>query len=91
MQLPHRCSTSETAPGRPLRPAASQRVCPVQCSRTCLQQPSRFTTTTDSGLLVVGSYLSWDDYFIALAFLSAQRSKDPNKQVGMMCMCRWHY
>lgn len=27
------------------------------------------------------SYLSWDDYFIALAFLSAQRSKDPNKQV----------
>lgn len=26
--------------------------------------------------------LSWDDYFIALAFLSAQRSKDPNKQVG---------
>jgi len=28
-------------------------------------------------------YLSWDDYFIALAFLSAQRSKDPNKQVSM--------
>ncbi|KXZ48352.1 hypothetical protein GPECTOR_28g759 [Gonium pectorale] len=26
--------------------------------------------------------LSWDDYFMALAFLSAQRSKDPNKQVG---------
>ena len=28
-------------------------------------------------------YLSWDDYFIALAFLSAQRSKDPNKQVRL--------
>ena len=28
------------------------------------------------------SYLSWDDYFMAVAFLSAQRSKDPNKQVG---------
>lgn len=28
------------------------------------------------------SYLSWDDYFMALAFLSAQRSKDPSKQVG---------
>lgn len=27
-------------------------------------------------------YLSWDDYFMAIAFLSAQRSKDPNKQVG---------
>ena len=27
-------------------------------------------------------YLSWDDYFMSLAFLSAMRSKDPNKQVG---------
>ena len=27
------------------------------------------------------SYLSWDDYFMAIAFLSAQRSKDPNRQV----------
>ncbi|CAI8048731.1 Deoxycytidylate deaminase, partial [Geodia barretti] len=23
-------------------------------------------------------YLSWEDYFMAVAFLSAQRSKDPN-------------
>ncbi|CAM8878342.1 unnamed protein product [Rhodiola kirilowii] len=28
------------------------------------------------------SYLSWDDYFMAIAFLSAQRSKDPRRQVG---------
>lgn len=27
-------------------------------------------------------YLSWDDYFMAVAELSAQRSKDPNTQVG---------
>eukprot|EP00970_Alexandrium_tamarense_P014360 scaffold4049_cov204-Alexandrium_tamarense.AAC.47 len=27
-------------------------------------------------------YLSWDDYFMAVSFLSAQRSKDPNTQVG---------
>ena len=27
-------------------------------------------------------FLSWDDYFMSIAFLSAQRSKDPNKQVG---------
>ncbi|KAL8159219.1 hypothetical protein V2J09_000756 [Rumex salicifolius] len=27
-------------------------------------------------------YVSWDDYFMAIAFLSAQRSKDPNRQVG---------
>ncbi|XP_067948282.1 deoxycytidylate deaminase-like [Watersipora subatra] len=28
------------------------------------------------------NYISWDDYFMALAFLSAQRSKDPSSQVG---------
>ena len=27
-------------------------------------------------------YLSWDEYFMGLAILSAQRSKDPNSQVG---------
>ncbi|KAL2482538.1 Cytidine/deoxycytidylate deaminase family protein [Forsythia ovata] len=27
-------------------------------------------------------YLSWEDYFMAIAFLSAERSKDPNRQVG---------
>ena len=26
--------------------------------------------------------ISWDDYFIAMAFLTAKRSKDPNTQVG---------
>lgn len=27
-------------------------------------------------------YLSWDDYFMSICLLSAQRSKDPNTQVG---------
>uniref|UniRef100_A0A3Q3XAG3 Deoxycytidylate deaminase n=1 Tax=Mola mola TaxID=94237 RepID=A0A3Q3XAG3_MOLML len=27
-------------------------------------------------------YLEWPDYFMSVAFLSAQRSKDPNSQVG---------
>lgn len=27
-------------------------------------------------------YISWDDYFMAIAKLSAMRSKDPNTQVG---------
>ena len=27
-------------------------------------------------------YLAWDDYFMSIAFLSAQRSKDPSSQVG---------
>lgn len=26
-------------------------------------------------------YLEWPEYFMAVAFLSAQRSKDPNSQV----------
>ena len=42
-------------------------------------QPSSFFKKKKLNLI---SYLSWDDYFMALAFLSAQRSKDPNKQVG---------
>lgn len=28
------------------------------------------------------NYLSWDEYFMAIAKLSAMRSKDPNTQVG---------
>jgi len=28
------------------------------------------------------SYLSWDEYFMGIALLSAQRSKDPSTQVG---------
>ena len=27
------------------------------------------------------NYLEWDEYFMAIAFLSAQRSKDPATQV----------
>ena len=27
-------------------------------------------------------YLSWDEYFMGIAFLSAMRSKDPSTQVG---------
>lgn len=27
-------------------------------------------------------YLTWDEYFMAIAILSAKRSKDPNTQVG---------
>jgi len=27
-------------------------------------------------------YISWEEYFMGIALLSAQRSKDPNRQVG---------
>jgi dCMP deaminase len=39
--------------------------------------PMHFPTTGKRS-----SYLAWDDYFMAVAFLTAQRSKDPNTQVG---------
>ena len=28
------------------------------------------------------NYISWDEYFMGVAVLAAQRSKDPNTQVG---------
>ena len=28
------------------------------------------------------NYISWDEYFMGIALLSAQRSKDPSTQVG---------
>lgn len=33
-------------------------------------------------------YLSWDEYFMAIAKLSAMRSKDPNTQVGACIVCQ---
>ena len=27
-------------------------------------------------------YITWDEYFMGVAILTAQRSKDPNTQVG---------
>ena len=29
-------------------------------------------------------YLQWEEYFMVVAFLSAQRSKDPNSQVTII-------
>ena len=39
-----------------------------------MSQPT-ISTKTDS-------HISWDEYFMGLALLSAQRSKDPNSKVG---------
>ncbi len=33
-------------------------------------------------------YISWDEYFMAVAKLAAQRSKDPNSQVGACIVSR---
>ena len=33
-------------------------------------------------------YISWDEYFMGIAYLSAMRSKDPNTQVGAYIVSR---
>ncbi|NLM77435.1 MAG: dCMP deaminase family protein [Ruminococcaceae bacterium] len=35
-------------------------------------------------------YISWDEYFMGIALLSAMRSKDPNTQVGACIVNREH-
>ena len=37
---------------------------------------------TQSNIHKRSDYIEWPDYFMAIAFLSAQRSKDPSTQVG---------
>lgn len=46
----------------------------ISGSETKSQSQSPFDPSKRKG------YLSWDDYFMAIAFLSAERSKDPNRQ-----------
>jgi len=46
--------------------------------RQLLLQEANWTPVSTKRL----DYLSWDDYFMAMAFLTAKRSKDPNTQVG---------
>ena len=45
-----------------------------------LEKMSGKAVTTQSNKRL--EYLEWPDYFMAIAFLSAQRSKDPSTQVG---------
>lgn len=58
--------------------AATLRLCPAAAPAACCR--SRTCLLALPSPLYRRSYLSWDDYFMAVAFLSAQRSKDPNKQ-----------
>lgn len=56
-----------------------------ECASTTKQGGNDLST--DMSSLSVGEtkrtdFLPWDDYFMAVAFLSAMRSKDPSSQVG---------
>ena len=56
--------------------AARPEAAPAGDARPPATDASRKATTRREGAL------AWDDYFMAVAFLSAQRSKDPSTQVG---------
>ena len=51
------------------------------CCATLLWNEAKYDTVRN-GSSKRNDYLSWDDYFMSMAFLTAQRSKDPNTQVG---------
>ncbi|XP_057233875.1 deoxycytidylate deaminase isoform X1 [Malurus melanocephalus] len=44
--------------------------------------PDRLRNGSEASCKKREDYLEWPEYFMAVAFLSAQRSKDPNSQVG---------
>jgi deoxycytidylate deaminase len=50
--------------------------------KTLLLQEAGYVVPDEASKLKRQDYLPWDDYFMSVAFLSAQRSKDPNTQVG---------
>lgn len=52
-----------------------------------IRNPKRMDVQTD---LPRSDPLSWDEYFMALAQLSAMRSKDPHRQVGAVIVDRDH-
>ena len=54
----------------------------VQTTKSCLVSVWRCACPSPMDPSKRQRFLSWDDYFMSIAFLSAQRSKDPNKQVG---------
>jgi dCMP deaminase len=57
-----------------------------------LSRPIELTFEGDLSLTTqwedVRSYLSWDEYFMAMALLTSYRSKDPNTQVGACMVSR---
>ena len=66
-------------------PGGSITGCPAGCAILAFRRcgTARTTTTGEPEMTEKRrDYLNWDDYFMGLAILSAQRSKDPNSQVG---------
>ncbi|XP_067578060.1 deoxycytidylate deaminase isoform X2 [Pseudorca crassidens] len=96
MQLRGICAL-RAAPPRPTRFAACQQTPPARngeaapaTSQARSRGPNRFPSVlprkkpsmSEFPCKKRDDYLEWPEYFMAVAFLSAQRSKDPNSQVG---------
>ncbi|MDD3867832.1 MAG: cytidine deaminase, partial [Eubacteriales bacterium] len=47
-------------------------------------------TAEDESVNKRENYISWDEYFMGIALLSAQRSKDPSTQVGACIVSPQH-
>lgn len=52
------------------------------CSPCISTEESQLTDKSEQKSSKRRNAMSWDDYFISVAFLSAMRSKDPSTQVG---------
>jgi dCMP deaminase len=73
------CNTESVAPSNP--PVFTSPLSHDEIGELLLQEANydcNAPTTTPKR----SSYLSWDDYFMAIAFLSARRSKDPKAPTG---------
>lgn len=61
-------------------------VCCDQSSASCCCSTASQTVVEQDGkrksVPKRSNVIAWDDYFMAIAFLSAMRSKDPSTQVG---------
>jgi deoxycytidylate deaminase len=61
---------------------------PAATTLSAVEPPTTSSSTPAARTSVGGTvrkredYISWDDYFMGVAFLSAMRSKDPSTQVG---------
>ena len=60
------------------QPGLPESLCPLVQHN----HPSHFSHHSHELVLKRSDALPWDDYFMAVAYLSAMRSKDPNTQVG---------
>ncbi|CAM9407797.1 unnamed protein product [Phaeothamnion confervicola] len=66
----------------PLSPGDVEEIGAVSKGGLSTKRPRSSESTTAAPVGKRTDYVSWDDYFMSVAYLSAMRSKDPSTQVG---------